>query len=53
MESFQPYSEYLEIEKELKELDSLEFDIEKRKHLFKFLNKLKTDKTIIQRPKRV
>lgn len=31
MESFQPYSEYLEIEKELKELDSLEFDIEKEK----------------------
>ncbi|MCT7911347.1 ABC-F family ATP-binding cassette domain-containing protein [Arcobacter lacus] len=31
MESFQPYSEYLEIEKELKELDSLEFEIEKEK----------------------
>ncbi|MDN5103315.1 ribosomal protection-like ABC-F family protein [Aliarcobacter butzleri] len=31
MESFQPYSEYLEIEKELKELASLEFDIEKEK----------------------
>ncbi|MCG3654769.1 ribosomal protection-like ABC-F family protein [Aliarcobacter butzleri] len=31
MESFQTYSEYLEIEKELKELDSLEFDIEKEK----------------------
>ncbi|MEV9615665.1 ribosomal protection-like ABC-F family protein [Aliarcobacter butzleri] len=31
IESFQPYSEYLEIEKELKELDSLEFDIEKEK----------------------
>ncbi|MBL3520977.1 ABC-F family ATP-binding cassette domain-containing protein [Arcobacter lanthieri] len=31
MESFQPYSEYLEIEKELKELDSLEFEIQKEK----------------------
>jgi ABC transport system ATP-binding/permease protein len=29
MESFQPYSEYLEIEKELKELDFLELEIEK------------------------
>ena len=32
MESFQPYSEYLEIEKELKELDNLESDIEKEKN---------------------
>ena len=32
MESFQPYSEYLEIEKELKELDNLEYDIEKEKN---------------------
>lgn len=32
MESFQPYSEYLQIEKELKELDSLEFEIEKEKN---------------------
>src|SRR5690606_30881993 len=29
MESFQPYTEYLEIEKELKELDSLESEIAK------------------------
>ncbi len=29
MESFQPYSEYLEIEKELRELDSLEVEIQK------------------------
>jgi ABC transport system ATP-binding/permease protein len=29
MESFQPYSEYLEIEKELKELDNLEIEIAK------------------------
>ncbi|MCT7612155.1 ABC-F family ATP-binding cassette domain-containing protein [Aliarcobacter butzleri] len=36
MESFQPYSEYLEIEKELKELDSLEFDIEKEKTSVQF-----------------
>ncbi|HKM18838.1 MAG TPA: ABC-F family ATP-binding cassette domain-containing protein [Aliarcobacter sp.] len=32
MESFQPYSEYLEIEKELKELDNLESNIEKEKN---------------------
>lgn len=32
MESFQPYSEYLQIEKELKELDYLEFEIEKEKN---------------------
>lgn len=32
MESFQPYSEYLQIEKELKELDNLESDIEKEKN---------------------
>ncbi len=32
MESFQPYSEYLEIEKELKELDNLESDTEKEKN---------------------
>ena len=32
MESFQPYSEYLEIEKELKELDNLESDMEKEKN---------------------
>ncbi|WP_026803695.1 ribosomal protection-like ABC-F family protein [Aliarcobacter lanthieri] len=32
MESFQPYSEYLEIEKELEELDSLEFEIQKEKN---------------------
>ncbi|PRM90913.1 ABC transporter ATP-binding protein [Aliarcobacter cryaerophilus] len=32
MESFQPYSEYLEIEKELKELDNLESYIEKEKN---------------------
>jgi ATP-binding cassette subfamily F protein uup len=30
MESFQPYSEYLEIEKELKELDNLEIEISKQ-----------------------
>lgn len=30
MESFQPYSEYLEIEKELKELDNLEIEIAKQ-----------------------
>ncbi|RXI24890.1 ribosomal protection-like ABC-F family protein [Aliarcobacter trophiarum] len=33
MESFQPYSEYLEIEKELKELNSLEVEIEKEKNI--------------------
>ncbi|WP_419678428.1 ribosomal protection-like ABC-F family protein [Aliarcobacter lanthieri] len=32
MESFQPYSEYLEIEKELEELDSLEFEIQKEEN---------------------
>ena len=32
MESFQPYSEYLQIEKELKELDILEIEIEKEKN---------------------
>ncbi|OCL86465.1 ribosomal protection-like ABC-F family protein [Arcobacter porcinus] len=32
MESFQPYSEYLQIEKELKELDNLEVEIEKEKN---------------------
>jgi len=31
IESFQPYSQYLEIEKELKELNSLEFEIQKEK----------------------
>src|SRR5574344_1475151 len=31
MESFQPYSEYLQIEKELKELDNLEVELEKEK----------------------
>ena len=41
-ESFQPYSEYLEIEKELKELDNLEFEIEKEKN----------SQTIIKEPKK-
>ncbi|MDK2040972.1 ribosomal protection-like ABC-F family protein [Aliarcobacter butzleri] len=41
MESFQPYSEYLEIEKELKELDSLEFDIEKEKTAVQVLQQTK------------
>lgn len=31
MESYQPYTQYLQIEKELKELNSLEFDIQKEK----------------------
>jgi len=33
IESFQPYGQYLEIEKELKELNSLEFEIQKEKTL--------------------
>ena len=41
MESFQPYSEYLEIEKELKELDNLESDIEKEKTSVKVVNEPK------------
>ena len=41
MESFQPYSEYLQIEKELKELDSLEVEIEKNKTTSKIVNEPK------------
>ena len=41
MESFQPYSEYLQIEKELKELDSLEVEIEKDKTTSKVVNEPK------------
>ena len=41
MESFQPYSEYLEIEKELKELDNLEVEIEKEKTSVKVVNEPK------------
>ncbi|RBQ31478.1 ABC transporter ATP-binding protein [Arcobacter sp. FW59] len=41
MESFQPYSEYLEIEKELKELDSLEFEIAKEKNSVKTVTETK------------
>ena len=41
MESFQPYSEYLQIEKELKELDSLEIEIQKEKTTPKAINEPK------------
>ena len=41
MESFQPYSEYLQIEKELKELDSLEVEIQKEKTTPKTINEPK------------
>lgn len=41
MESFQPYSEYLQIEKELKELDNLEFEIQKEKTSVKVVNEPK------------
>ncbi|RBQ29338.1 ribosomal protection-like ABC-F family protein [Aliarcobacter vitoriensis] len=41
MESFQPYSEYLEIEKELKELDSLEVEIAKEKNSVKTVTETK------------
>ena len=41
MESFQPYSEYLEIEKELKELDNLEVEIQKEKTSVKVVNEPK------------
>ncbi|WP_418185744.1 ribosomal protection-like ABC-F family protein [Aliarcobacter vitoriensis] len=41
MESFQPYSEYLEIEKELKELDSLEVEIAKEKNSIKTVTETK------------
>ncbi|MGJ0358840.1 ribosomal protection-like ABC-F family protein [Aliarcobacter cryaerophilus] len=41
MESFQPYSEYLEIEKELKELDNLEVELEKEKTSVKVVNEPK------------
>ena len=35
MESFQPYTEYLEIEKELKDLDSFEKEVEKESNPIK------------------
>lgn len=41
MESFQPYSEYLQIEKELKELDNLEVELEKEKTSVKVVNEPK------------
>ncbi|MCT7404671.1 ribosomal protection-like ABC-F family protein [Aliarcobacter cryaerophilus] len=41
MESFQPYSEYLQIEKELKELDNLEVEIQKEKTSVKVVNEPK------------
>ncbi len=41
MESFQPYSEYLQIEKELKELDNLEVEIQKEKTSVKVINEPK------------
>ncbi|MGJ0336365.1 ribosomal protection-like ABC-F family protein [Aliarcobacter cryaerophilus] len=41
MESFQPYSEYLQIEKELKELDNLEVELEKEKISVKVVNEPK------------
>src|SRR5574344_1296782 len=41
MESFQPYSEYLQIEKELKELDNLEVELEKEKTTVKVVNEPK------------
>ena len=41
MESFQPYSEYLQIEKELKELDNLEVELEKEKTSVKVINEPK------------
>ncbi|WP_141050194.1 ribosomal protection-like ABC-F family protein [Aliarcobacter cryaerophilus] len=41
MESFQPYSEYLQIEKELKELDNLEVEIQKEKTTVKVVNEPK------------
>ncbi|PRM87263.1 ribosomal protection-like ABC-F family protein [Aliarcobacter cryaerophilus] len=41
MESFQPYSEYLQIEKELKELDNLEVEIQKEKTSVKVVNESK------------
>ncbi|XQC05119.1 ribosomal protection-like ABC-F family protein [Arcobacter cryaerophilus gv. pseudocryaerophilus] len=41
MESFQPYSEYLQIEKELKELDNLEVELEKEKTSIKVVNEPK------------
>ncbi|MGJ0337992.1 ribosomal protection-like ABC-F family protein [Aliarcobacter cryaerophilus] len=41
MESFQPYSEYLQIEKELKDLDNLEVELEKEKTSVKVVNEPK------------
>ena len=41
MESFQPYSEYLQIEKELKELNNLEVELEKEKTSVKVVNEPK------------
>lgn len=41
MESFQPYSEYLQIEKELKDLDNLEVELEKEKISVKVVNEPK------------
>ena len=41
MESFQPYSEYLQIEKELKALDNLEVELEKEKTSVKVVNEPK------------
>src|SRR5574344_121832 len=41
MRSFQPYSEYLQIEKELKELDNLEVELEKEKTSVKVVNEPK------------
>ena len=38
---FQPYSEYLQIEKELKELDNLEVELEKEKTSVKVVNEPK------------